>query len=303
MFFGADLTMDENMVVKNLILYLFDSISEKDYKGLNKFRTHKLLFKLKTELSDDHPLKEKIPYYWYFHGPYSEIVNTQINQLNSDYIKTNEHNLFYLNKSIKESDISKIIDDEVINIIENLLEPKNFYNIDKIVYEEDAPYEFMPLYKLKFIKELEEYVKSVKYNNTNSHLLTEIIERYYELKVTLPLEPLFKDFNDIFLIFSADLNRVFEYHDDNLNYLERTLKNTARIWKTFAYGIRINHHDKYYDSRVNDWKRIFLTDLSKLKTIINRFDNFTIKEIQVEEIEFSDISKRILSSTVGNYKL
>lgn len=295
--------MDENVVVKNLILYLFDSISEKDYKGLNKFRIHKLLFKLKTELSDDHPLKENIPYYWYFHGPYSEIVDTQINQLNSDYIKTNEYNLFYLNKSIENEDIFKIIDNEVIDIIDNLLKPKNFYNIDKIVYEEDAPYEFMPLYKLKFIKELDKYVKSVKSDETNLNLLDDIIEDNYELKVTLPLKSLFKDFNDLFLIFSTDLNRVLENYSTNLSYLETTLNNTIRVWTTFAYGIRIDHHDKYYDNKIKTWERMFNKDLNRLRTIVNRFDNSTRIEYPVDELEFSNTSKRILSATVGNYKL
>lgn len=295
--------MDENMVSKNLILYLFDSISKKEYNGLNEYRTHKLLFKLKTELSEDHPLKESLPYYWYFHGPYSEIVSAQINNLKSDYIKLNEKNLFYLNKSPENKNILKIIDDEVIDIIEKLLEPKTFFNIDKIIYEKDAPYEFMPLYKLRFIRELDKYVNSIAMDNKNLETFDNLRDIYYDLKVTLPLEEIFKDFNDLFLIYTADLNRIFEYSDDNLSYLKRTLDTTKRVWKTFAYGIRINHHDKYYDSRVESWKRIFFNDLNKLKTIINRFDNFTMKEIPIEEIEFSDTSKKILSSTVGNYKL
>ncbi len=295
--------MDENMVTKNLILYLFDSVSKKEYSGLNEYRTHKLLFKLKTELSEDHPLKESLPYYWYFHGPYSEIVSAQINKLKSDYIRSNDRNLFYLSKSLKNENIFKIIDDEVIDIIEKLLEPRVFYNIDRIVYEKNAPYEFMPLYKLKFIKELDKYVKSVEKEDKSLELFNDLQDIYYELKVTLPLEQIFKDFNDLFLIFTTDLNRIFEYNSDNLHYLKRTLNTTQRVWKTFAYGIRINHHDKYYDNRIESWKKIFFSDLNKLKTIVNRFDNFTIKEITIEEIEFSDISKKILSSTVGNYKL
>lgn len=63
-------------------MYLLDLINQKkDYKGSTKFNILKILFKLKKELPDNNPLKENIPYYWYLHGPYSDVVDHDLKSL------------------------------------------------------------------------------------------------------------------------------------------------------------------------------------------------------------------------------
>jgi len=44
---------------------------EKKKFPISETKLQKILYKTKMAMSDRNPLKDKIPFYWYIHGPYS----------------------------------------------------------------------------------------------------------------------------------------------------------------------------------------------------------------------------------------
>lgn len=117
-------------------------------------------------MPDNNPLKENIPYYWYLHGPYSDVVDHDLKSLVfKNLIEKSDEGLYSLKKGVDVNEITQInVDDEVIDIMDRFLKPKIFYNLENIVYKEDAFYEFMYLYKIKFnkpFKNISIYLKGV----------------------------------------------------------------------------------------------------------------------------------------------
>ena len=110
-----------------ILLFLYEQINKTGYDGASKFKTLKLLYQLKQELPPDHPLQEHIPFYWYQHGPYSDIINNKIDILSKQYlleIPYNNTNKFKINPdfTIEKTDYNpEIIDPKVKKIIKKLM--------------------------------------------------------------------------------------------------------------------------------------------------------------------------------------
>lgn len=68
---------ERNKIVKALITRIF---MNKDIL-LTRLKIHKILFKLKVELPEYNTMKDYLPFYWYDHGPYSEVIDNNINDL------------------------------------------------------------------------------------------------------------------------------------------------------------------------------------------------------------------------------
>ena len=167
--------MDENQVVKDLILNIFKLIDEREeYRGINKYRIHKILYKLKKELPDEHPLKDKIPYYWYLHGPYSEIVENEITEL-SPFISEKD-GLLYMNE-IKNMDFNnELIDNKANNILKRLFKPDIFFKIREDVYYDYAHYEFLPLFKIELIDSTYQYLNDLRQDKHDEDKLDYLID-------------------------------------------------------------------------------------------------------------------------------
>ena len=46
--------------------------------GLSESGIHKIAFVLKKKLNEDNKLKESLPFYWYYYGPFSEVIKEAI---------------------------------------------------------------------------------------------------------------------------------------------------------------------------------------------------------------------------------
>ena len=116
----------------------------------------------------------------------------------------------------------------------------------------------------------------------------------------MPLKSLFRDYNNAFLTFTTSLEKISKYHNE-ASYVELELEMMLRTWKSFAYGIRIDKHHPYYNKKTEYWKQMFSDDIIRLKRDLRRFDRLSNPKSSLNNYEFSEISKKILSSTVGNY--
>ena len=71
-----------------------------------------------------------------------------------------------------------------------------------------------------------------------------------------PPLPTFIEHRRIVMDFSKMLHAVMESdprhkHQDILREL---FEMSNKIWAVFAYGLRLEHHDEYYDGRVDGWR-------------------------------------------------
>lgn len=289
-----------------LTLLLFNQIKEAEYEGASTFKVLKLLYQLKEELPKDHILQEDIPFYWYNHGPYSEPVKHELVGLTGEYlieIPNSDNKLriktdFDINEITYDSDV---IDQKVTKIIRNLMKKRIFSDIESIVYAK-APYPFMPLYKLDFWKKIEKYKESIVDENENPDLIEAAIELGYKCEAKLPSEPYYSKYEELFSKFLTDLDKI-NYNDMASYYYEAIENETKDVWFTFAQGLRVKHHEpvQIYEIKINNWDRMFNDKLKGLKINLNRFRSLARKRSMGTKVEFSDNSKRILSSTLGTY--
>lgn len=288
---------------RELILYLFNEIKNADYLGVSEYRAQKLLFKLEKELPLDHPLKESIPYYWYFHGPFSEPLRNELRILNGKDLKQTPHKnglLYSIDTNFSPN--LDIIDADIERIVAKLLERNTFFQIDKIVYKEDAPYSFMPLYKFEFLQDIQDYYQSLNKNIENSDLIENAIKTCYKCEAMLPFESYYSRFDDIFSRFITNLDLL---NRNNVGkYCSKPLFDSAKeTWFTFGYGLRVKHHSTYYDDEklLEEWNNEFQSNLNNLYIRINTLSEMARNSSK--KPEFSESSKKILSSTVGTYLL
>jgi hypothetical protein len=286
---------------KELILFLFEKLKDEGYVGVSEYRAQKLLFKLERELPDDHPLKQSIPYYWYFHGPFSEPLRYKLKELKGKYLhKTinNDKELFTLNEDYK-TDLD-IVDSDVENILDKLLEREIFFQIDRIVYDEDAPYPFMPLYKFDFLEAINRYNQLLYAGKEDSDLIEKAIKICYKCEAKLPFESYFLVFEDLFSRFITNLDMLTRNNVGT--YCSSELLNRANdTWYAFGQGVRVKHHSSYYedDRLIEEWDNQFQSSLKSLDSNLNLLSEMARNSSR--KPVFSDTSKKILSSSVGTY--
>ena len=89
-------------VVNDLLKFVLCELKEKNM-SISHFRIQKSIFKIKMELGQDHPLFDYLPFYWYEHGPFSNVVSKQFKELkNNNCIQYSSHTVFLDDKSFKE---------------------------------------------------------------------------------------------------------------------------------------------------------------------------------------------------------
>ena len=64
----------------DLVEYLLFRLKENNIP-ISKYKMQKFIFKIKMDLGKNHELYDDLPYYWYFHGPFSEVLNDSWNYI------------------------------------------------------------------------------------------------------------------------------------------------------------------------------------------------------------------------------
>jgi hypothetical protein len=288
--------------LRDLILFLFEKVDKSDsLEGATKYHTLKLLFKLDQELPHNHSLKFSIPYYWYFHGPLSDPVTEKLSSLlgnGLEIFEKNRNTLYRIQDSAEYNPNN--IDEETRNIINQLLEPKNFFQIDKKVYKEYAPYEFMYPYKFIFLENIKKYGKVSTDESENSDLMDDAVDLCYDCESKLPGEKYFLEYEDLFSKFARTLDKI-NRNDIGKDYFIEIFTSTNKIWETFAYGLRTQHHHNYYENSVSQWDAQFKSEIDNLNYVIEDFSSIARSSSRKPKIKFSETSKKILSSSIQAY--
>jgi len=120
---------------------------------------HAVLFEVRRALPRDNPGRERLPFYWYTHGPYSEIVRSSIEDLERRGILREETKAgkTLLVLDARPAAVGCVCEDELWRIVREIDPLEAFINR---IYRDHAPYEFMPRYRVDFIASLEGYIAS-----------------------------------------------------------------------------------------------------------------------------------------------
>lgn len=298
-----DLTIEE--LIRLCLLY-------RSKKGLSTTRTGivKSLYELKRNLPDENPLKEKLAYYWFKAGPFSEYVVSALDKMTSENIvsKTPNHdydlynlNLEYAGKRLCVHNEELIQAREILNKIIDDMRP---YSIDAEIrsqYENDAPSKFYPNYKLEFLRELNLYYKrlGVPTDNKNKREFGEIQENLRKLILdstsSLPFDSLFSNFKRVYFDFEITFSRILKmnskpFTEKQIQLIKESLDLGTKVWNAFAYGARIIKHDAAYNPKVDEWKKDFTKQVLELEPEISVFYTKVSKMIHSKNFEEKSLS-------------
>lgn len=265
---------EESPELKQIMTFLFYKLKEQNM-GVSRYGVQKTLFKLKKELGEEHSLADSIPYYWYIHGPYSETLESDLQSLiRTPNVLEKNKSLFYLNERLydqlaknPEENFPLIFEfyPEVNDILEDLIKNRNrFYNLDKEVYLDYAPYPFMYPYKFKIFN-------PYKSNETfDPSVFEKMIPIYFECESKLPEDEYFADYGEIYSNFVGVIDRLVtkDIIEDNFP-LVRT--NSINIWSTFAQGLGYKFHDSFYTYKLQIWQLKYTEQMHGLNDSLKKF--------------------------------
>lgn len=212
-------------------------------------------------------------------------ILSQKNTLINDNIENKHFDEFTGNKTTSNFPEVEIITDSILN-------SEKISEIDKNIYKEYAPYEFMYTYRYKIFE-------AVK-NETIDFDELERLFLYCEAR--LPLEDYFLEFKDQFSGLSLLISILIEvpdYFNENWSEIKEII---IEMWFTFTSGIRVKQKDRFYNKNESSWDLEFKNALSKLNDKIDKFDTKLLNaKLDFPEMELSDSEKKILSTLFKDY--
>ena len=281
-------------IIDNLMKFLFFKLYEKEMT-ITEFRMQKLIFKIKMELGKNHMLFDKLPYYWYFHGPFSEVVRDSFRDISANHCNS-KYNSFILKEGNDDFENNDLLSSYPVikKITNNILNNKTeFYNnLIESIYMDYAPYPLMHSFKYVIYKSADE-------NRTSQNFDVEkYISTFYECETQLPEDEYFNDFSDIYsqLLTNLDLINDEGMFDDCWLFLRDPIK---ELWETFASGLRVIFKDNYYDYKEYIWHKEFRDKVNTLSILVNKTEQYTNGEFK--PIQYNSSERDILNSTIGTY--
>lgn len=289
-----------NTVVNDLLKVLLCELKEKEI-AISHFRIQKTVFKIKKELGENHSLYEDLPFYWYEHGPFSNVVAKQFNILKKNNCNSFSSNTVFLNDDSQKKflDEQKLITDypEIKQITNKIFEDKNdFLNkFHEDIYRDYAPFHFMHEFKFNLFEPItsDDFIYSVDYEN--------YLNTFYDCLSNLPYDNLLNNFS---VLFSRLFTRLDLLNDENQfsncwDYISTPVQHS---WHTFARWISIYAHDDYYNNNVANWKKDLNIRIGNFNDSINYLENKTDHILNNNSREdLTSFDEKIYNATIGNY--
>lgn len=242
----------------------------------------KMLYELRRRLPENSPVRERLPYYWFKAGAFSERVREGMAELEKCQVVSTEDRGRY--KLIRLSpDPGRLVDhDDAIMEAREMMQqivrearPVGVHQEMRAQYERDAPTRFYPKFKLGFMAWLEEHLKRIERGDVDSNRAERLSRSLIDATTSLPILPLFDRFKGAYFDFEGACNRVLEQPDQRgRKYAELVAEakdTSVLVWNTFAYGARIMEHDGAYESCVPGWQARFEEEVAKLTAVTGAF--------------------------------
>ncbi len=253
--------INHELQIKEMIRVCTRAYFDKWDFPVSKTNLVKFLYKATREVSQDNPLKNCIPFYWYIHGPYSPPLLDIIEQLSKDGVL--KHNgKGYLANYTRLCDHDEHFD-KVYNKLRDII--CNSTSVIEELYQDMAPCRFYISFKSRFTGMLHNYF----YDQNTRIKYKDLEDVLHQTVGELPMDSLFSLFLDAHLDFIRIVVKLAK-----LDLTEKAKKNIEQISKevfeTFAKGVRILEHDSYFDSEIEKWKIEFVDSFSELEKNIDR---------------------------------
>ena len=284
-------------VVNDLLKFVLFELKEKNMP-ISHFRIQKAIFKIKMELGRDHPLFDYLPFYWYEHGPFSDVVSKQFIELKNN---SSSHTVFLDDKLFEEfSQGNSLIDQyPIINdISDRIFEDSNlFFNkFDEDIYLDYAPFPFMHPFKYVLYE-------TTRDDDLFSSLVSDdYLNVFYDCLSNLPYDNLLVDFSVLFSRLFSRLELINEEHQF-LNNWAYIILPVQLSWLTFARWVRIYKHDAFYNDEIDSWKSELEKYIKILNSSVDKFEDKTeniFKNCSYNP-DYDSFEYKMLNATIGNY--
>jgi hypothetical protein len=310
----------ELLIIKELIRKIFENFNDtKNNVKLPKKTIQKILFRLNKKLPSDSHIKNAIPFYWFLAGPYSEKIDMGVSIMKSEQLLLDDDSIYELYKFNPDSLHHRFLDhnntdlQKAREIISNEIKQiRGFSNLQLIkeVYE-DAPLLFYPSYKSRFLVHFESFCNYHLEQNEDLQILfsvDDILESLEKTKLSLPTDPIFEKFNEIYKEFVIMITKVLDYDKKNdsefLTVLQPLANLANMIWNVFAHGARILEHDDFYQSKIQLWNKMFNDqttqleeNMSKISALVTNVLHITLHEKhQVRSVEDKEFRQKLARS-------
>jgi len=285
-----------NETVTDLTEYVAAVLSENNLP-FNEYVLQKIIYKIKMELGHDHPLYDKIPYYWYYHGPFSEVVKRSYRHLKAyctpiadDKIAIKPEHIpnYQKNKITKEFSEVEAINYTIVD------KGKYIYsNLAEDIYKDYAPCKFIYPYKYKVFNLTESEKLAI-----DGNIFFKQLEKCDSL---LHLE--YFDFN-YNITFSKLVRAIDFFNDENLiaNYWKDIKQPLQDIWFTYIKGLRVNTHEEYYNSKKQLWSQIYEKSLYNCNREVNLILKKAANTVDSTNYQhYTPDQEKLLNATIGTY--
>ena len=292
MFEPVDIT---SKTMDDLVKFLFFELKENN-EPISEIQLQKLIFKIKMELGKNHELYEVLPYYWYIHGPFSEVVRDSFNDIKNNFCELCAYNKVILKKQHYDFKDSELLDNfsEIVKISKEIINNRNLFdNIVKHVYDRYAPYRVMLPFKFKIYRTANDNRFSQNFD------VDEYVNTFYECESQLPDDKYFVNFAEIYsqLCINLDLINDNGTFDENWRFLRNLI---TELWTTFAKGLRVKSKDNYYNYEIDVWNQKFEDNLRILSQFVDKTEILTNYNTQSNN-NYTSSQKKILNTTIGSY--
>ena len=253
--------------------------------GLSDTGIQKIAYYLKE--NTDYEFNSHLPFYWYYFGPYSEVISKTLELLEKEnkiirkQIDEN-YSVWYIKHPEDYNPPNDPIFQQFSNIfLTNNIGPFTTKRLTYQIYKRFAP----RIFRLHFFvfkenfKHLYATLSRFQINQETFFLRNKpnIFKLIYTSESVLPKNKLFSDYNVLFSDYVSIIdyflsNNKFEIIFDHLN---DTIELTEDVWKNFGEGERILSHDSFnsYEDKIERWESLYYSHLDMLKLRLNSFEN------------------------------
>ncbi len=253
--------INHELQIKEMIRVCTRAYFDKWDAPISKTNLVKFLYKATREVSQDNPLKNCIPFYWYIHGPYSPPLLDIIEQLSKDGVLKHNGKGYLAN-------YTRLCDhDEHFDEVQKKIRDIN-YNSSGVMEEfhlDKDSYGFYISFKSRFTGMLHNYF----YDQNTRFTYKDLEDILHQTIGEFPTDILYSQFGNEHLDF---IEVVVELAKKDLpEKAKKSIEQTSeKVFETFANGVRILEHDSYFDSETEKWKIEFKDSVNELRQNIDR---------------------------------
>lgn len=272
---------DNGLVMQEMIRIAMQRLGEKKSGTVTKKEILKVLYYTRNKLPDSNPYKHVLAYYWYLHGPYCEPIYDGLEKMVASGLVRRNKGGGYENyrldsrRALQPLVRNDIHMDMVRAAIQNVVD--KFVNIGVMVDDiyGEAPYKWYRTYKLDLLPKFENHCQTTRDGRKSLHTDGQMVKLLDAAVRDYPEDAVFATHRRVFTDF-AKLAKA-QLGAGLPGFAHKTVETTrslcGKVWDAFAYGVRITHHDEYYNDRVDGWRREYLKKTSELGEMISNHTN------------------------------